>query len=69
MQITLNQRVDDGERVWYAGSVVEISKYPRLEARLRELGLLGKATRAPADKMVRSTEPGDGSGRTGYMVK
>jgi len=61
MKVTLSKRVDAGGRVFYAGSVVELSRYPALALRMQELGLLPKVAvvlpkvaGVPVDKMVRS---------------
>ena len=53
MRVRIESRIHADGKVFYAGDVVELSKYPELRSKLSKQE--EKITPAPRDKMVRST--------------
>ena len=55
MRVRIDRRIHADGKVFYAGDVVELSKYPELRSKLREAEESPKKEAMPArDKMVRS---------------
>ena len=58
MRVRIKNRIHADGKVFYAGDVVELSKYPELRSKLakrEEEESSKKVAAAPRDKMVRST--------------
>lgn len=55
MRVRIDSRIHAGGKVFYAGDVVELSKYPELRRKLQEADESAKKEAVAArDKMVRS---------------